>query len=212
MASVRTFKVGPRTVLASDGGLFAAGAVGIILGLNAIGVPMPAFVGVAALLLAPLLAWYLHGRHVDGMATVGAILGFVAGVGALFAALAVGALLGMSNAHIPAAVWVALGIVGAVYLVAIVWLDIDALRDLSSKRREHAWLDILRLLTTVAYIAFVAGWAIWAVGSLTPDVDRVPLLVFPVGPGILGAAAVAIAELAVRRHEQRSHGHLASGA
>jgi hypothetical protein len=212
MASARTFKAAPRTALAGDGGLLTAGAVGILLGLNAIGVPMPAFVGVAALLLAPLLAWYLHGRRVDGMATLGAVLGFIAGIVAVFAALGVGALFGMSNTHIPAAVWVGLGIVGAVFLVAIVWLDVDALRDLSSRRREHVWLDILRLLATVSYFAFVAGWTVWAAGSLTPEVDRVPLLVVPIGPCVLGAAAGGIAELVVRRHEQRSRGHLASGA
>ena len=209
MASARTLKVGPRTVLAGDGGLFTAGVVGIVVGLNAIGAWTPTVVGFAAVLLAPLLAWYLHGRHVGGMATLGAVLGFIAGIVALFAVLGVGVLFGMSNTHIPAAVWVGLGILGAVCLVAIVWLDVDALRDLSSRRREHLWLDILRLLATAIYVAFVAGWTVWAAGSLTPEVDRVPLLLVPVGPGVLGAAAVAIAEArgqASRAEEPRASG------
>ena len=65
-----------------------------------------------------------------------------------------------------------MAVVVAAYLVVIVWLDVDALRDLSPQRREHVRLDIVRLLATVVYVAFVVGWIVWARG-LTPDIDRV---------------------------------------
>jgi hypothetical protein len=101
-------------------------------------------------------------------------------------------------------------VLAAAYLVAIVWLDVDALRDLSPQRREHARLDIVRLLATAVYVAFIVGEIVWATGA--SNVDQVQVLVVLVGPGALGAAAVMGADLVVRRHEQRSRGHLVPGA
>ena len=212
MASARTFKVGPRALQAGDGGLLTAAAIAIVVGLPALLVHTLGGWGVlvvAAVLLAPLLAWSLYGRHVDVTATLGAILGFI--VGAVVAFLAVGALgslLGMSQENLS---WTAVTVVVAASLAVAVWLTVDALRDLSPRRREHVRLDIVRLLATVAYAAFVVGWIVWARG-LTPDQDRVEALALLYLPGAMGAAAVTGADLLVRRHERRSHGHLVSGA
>ena len=212
MASARTFKVGPRTVQAGDGGLLTAGAVGIVVGLDSLlgSAGMLAAVGFAIVLLAPLLAWWLHGRHVYGTATLGAILGFVVGGVVLFAALALGLPFGLDGTNIPGVVVLGVAVLAAAYLIAIVWLDVDALRDLSPKRRTHVRLDIVRLLATAVYVAFIVGEIVWATGA--SNVDQVQVLVVLVGPGALGAAAVMGADLVVRRHEQRSHAHLVPGA
>ncbi len=206
--------MGPRALLAGDGGLLTAGLVGIVLGLDSLGAGMPAVVGFAAVLLGPLLAWYLHGRHVDGTAALGAVLGFIAGLVVLIAVLALAGILGLTQGNIPGAVWVEVVVVLAVYLAASVWLDVDALRDLSPQRRTHVRLDIVRLLATAGCVAFIVGEIVWATGSLSPDVDQVPVLLVLVGPGALGAAAAMGADLMVRRHEQRSQAHppLISGA
>jgi hypothetical protein len=208
MASARTFKLGPRALLAGDGGLLTTAVFAVVLGASLLWAS-GATVGFAVTALAPLLAWWLHGRHVDGTATLGAILGFIAGGVAVFAALALGLPFGQSGTNIPGAVWVGVAVVAAAYLVAIARLDVDALRDLSPQRRTHVWLDILRLLATVVYVAFIVGAIVWTRGS--PNVDRVRSLADLLAPGALGAAAVMGADLMVRRHERRSHGRLISG-
>jgi hypothetical protein len=208
MASARTFKLGPRALLAGDGGLLTTAVFAVVLGASLLWAS-GATIGFAVTALAPLLAWWLHGRRVDGTATLGAILGFIAGGVVVFAALALGLPFGMSGTNIPGAVWVGVAVVAAAYLVAIVRLDVDALRDLSPQRRTHVWLDILRLLATVVYVAFIVGAIVWTRGS--PDVDRVRSLADLLAPGALGAAAVMGADLMVRRHERRSHGRLISG-
>ncbi len=114
----------------------------------------------------------------------------------------------MSQGHIS---WAAVVAVVAASLAVAVWLDVDALRDLSPHLRTHVRLDVLRLLATVAYVAFVVGWIVWARG-LTPEQDRVRALTLLYEPGAIGAAAVMGADLLVRRHERRGHRHLVSGA
>jgi len=215
MATARTSKVGPRALLAGDGGLLAAAAFAIVVGLLTLLVhavdgsgPWGVLV-VAVLLLAPLLAWWLHGHHVDVTATLGAILGFIGGAIVAFLAVAgIGSLLGMSQGHLS---WAAVAAVVAASLAVAVWLDIDALRDLSPHLRTHVRLDVLRLLATVAYVAFVVGWIVWARG-LTPEQDRVKALTLLYEPGAIGAAVVMGADLLVRSRERRSHRHLVSGA
>ena len=70
------------------------------------------------------------------------------------------------------------------YLAVAVWLDVDALRDLSAKRREHAWLDVARLVATVAGVAYLVGATVWATGA--PDVDYFGLIVSLVAGGGVG--------------------------
>ena len=91
MATARTFKVGPRALLAGDGGLLMAGACAVLAPLAFLneGATIPLMlVG----LLAPMLAWWVHGRLVDGTATLGAVLGVVAGAAIAVALLLLGAL------------------------------------------------------------------------------------------------------------------------
>ncbi len=47
----------------------------------------------------------------------------------------------------------------------VVWLVVDAVRDLSSARRHHVGLDIARILAAVAVIGFTAGVAVLTTGG-----------------------------------------------
>ncbi len=207
MATARTFKVGPRALLAGDGGLLMAGACAVLAPLAYLSedatIPLM-LVG----LLAPMLAWWLHGRLVDGTATLGAVVGVVAGAAIAVALLLLGALVQITNA--PVVRQIAVVAVVAVYLAVVAWLDVDALRDLSPRRREHAWLDVARLVATVAIVAYLVGVYAWATAS--PEHDYVGAILSLMGCGIVGAAVVTVADVLVRRHERRSHGHLIPGA
>ena len=92
----------------------------------------------------------------------------------------------------------------------VAWLDVDALRDLSPRRREHAWLDVARLVATVAIVAYLVGVYAWATAS--PEHDYVGAILSLMGCGIVGAAVVTVADVLVRSRERRSHGHLIPGA
>jgi hypothetical protein len=225
MSSARILEMGPRAALAGDGGLLLAAACAIVMGLATLlgSVPhVPVVVvgiGTVVAVFAPLLAWRLHGRHVDGSATVGACLGYITGGVLLFLLLMLGAIV----ARIVTAVGLfassddagkVVGIVAVVaimvaYLAAVAWLDVDALRDLSPKRREHARLDVTRLVATVAFVAYLAGVIVWATGA--SNVEDVGLILLLVAPGTIGAAVVTVADMFMRSSEKRTHGHLISG-
>lgn len=218
MAAGRTLHVGPRAVLAGDGALIMAAACAILAPLSSL-LEGAVFPLMAVGLLAPLLAWRLHGRRVDGPATGGAVLGYLAGVGMTLGLLGLLALvmLALSAAGLPEVMsgsstgnLVIALIVVVVCAVVAVWLDSDALRDLSAKRREHVWLDVARVAATVAIAAYFVGVAVWAAGSSGFDSTGAVLSVG--GCGVVGAAVVTIADLMVKRHEQRvGGGHLLSG-
>jgi hypothetical protein len=104
----------------------------------------------------------LHGRRADGSATCGALLGYLTRALHLFLLLMLGAI----AARIATAVGLfataddagnAAGLTAVVAIVVaclavVVWLT-STLRDLSPKRREHAWIDVARLVATVAFVA-----------------------------------------------------------
>jgi hypothetical protein len=226
IASARTFKLGPRALLAGDGGLLMAAASAVVMGLvSLVGsvphAPIVAWsIGMAIAVFAPLLAWRLHGRRADGSATGGALLGYITGGVLLFLLLMLGAIVArivtvvglFATADDAGKVVGLIAVVAIVvaYLAVVVWLNVDALRDLSPQRREHAWLDVARLVATVAFVAYLVGVIVWAAGP--SDVDDVGLILLLVAPGTVGAAVVTVADLMVRHDEQRSHGHLISGA
>jgi hypothetical protein len=175
----------------------------------------------AAICLGPLIAWRLHERRVDGSATSGAVLGCIAGVvvvlwvvlpAAWILAYGVSALSTVVGLSVTKdAATIAIGVATAVTCLAVgAWLDVDALRDLSPQRRGHVWLDVARLVATVAYLAYAMGVIILVAAGSGPDAGmHVVLLVS--APGTVGAAVVTVADVMVRRDEQRGHGRLISG-
>jgi hypothetical protein len=215
MASARTFKVGPRALLAGDGGLLTVAAFAVLAPLGSLLQAGEIFLLVVCL-LTPLLAWWLHGRRVDRPATEGAVLGYLAGAAlslvllgllALLIALPL-SLLGLSGTE-----WITAAAVIVAYLAVAARLDADALRDLSRRRREHARLDVARLIATVAGVAYMVGAIVWATGH--PEWDYTGAFLLLGACGVVGAAAVTVADWMVRRHNQRSHGydgHPVSGA
>ena len=218
MASARTFKVGPRALLAGDGGLLMAAACAVLAPLGYLfeGVAIPLMV---VGLLAPLLVWWLHGRRVDRTATGGAVLGCLAGVVLLFVLLMLTVLViltltavGLSATSVDAGKvlgQIQVVVIAVAYLALAAWLDVDALRDLAAQRREHAGLDVARLVATVAGVAYLVGVIVWATGH--PEFDYIGMILSLGGCGIVGAAVVTVADMDVRHDEQRSHGQLVSG-
>jgi hypothetical protein len=222
--------VGPRTILAGDGGLLTAGALAAAAGLAValrsvlhaptVGV---AVLGLAVVVCAPLAAWHLHGRRVDESSTAGAVLGDIAGFVSLWVVLPVGGLLGQAVAGIVSLAGGSMswgqgaGAVGiaaaAVFLAAAVWLDVGAARDLV-RAREHAGLDVARLAATAAYAAYVVG--VIALVTLKPGSAQdqgnagMGTVLFLVMPVVFGAAAVTGADLMVRREHKRPRGRLIS--
>lgn len=229
MASTRAQRWGPRAALAGDAGLLTAAAAGWALvpgalepGVSGLLGSVLLWAGIAALLFLPLLAWWIHGRPADGTATLGAIVGFAVGAAVVFGALwlvviaraifgASNVVLGGSDLGVPWVMVAGVAVVVVAYLVGIAWLDVDALRDLL-RRRTHVWLDVLRLLATVAYVAVLVEVFGWFAGSPAPEVDRVPILVFLLAPGVMGAAAATGADLLVRNHEKHSRAQLITHA
>ena len=122
--------------------------------------------GLVVAVCAPLAAWRLHARRVDGSSTAGAVLGDFAGFASLWVVLPVAWLLGHAAAGVVSLAggsmsWGhgagAVGIVAAaVFLAAAVWLDVGAVRDLM-RARDHVWLDVARVAATAAYAGYVVG-------------------------------------------------------
>ena len=213
MASVRTFKVGPRALLAGDGALLMASACAVLAPL-ALLIEAGAIPVIVVGLLAPLLAWCLHARRVDRTATGGAALGYLTGMGLTLGLVALTVIViltltavGLSATSVDAGrvlAQIQIVIIAVAYFALAAWLDVVALRDLSAKRRAHARLDVARLVATVAGVAYLVGLVVWATGH--PQFDYIGMILFLGGCGIVGAAVVTVADLMVR-----SHGHLVSG-
>ena len=213
MAFARAFKVGPRALFAGDGALLMATACAVLapLALLAEAGAIPLMV---VGLLAPLLAWRLHGRRVDRRATGGAVLGYLTGMGLTLGLVALTVIViltltvvGLSATSVDAGRvlgQIQVVLIAVAYLALAAWLDVVALRDLAAKRREHAGLDVARLVATVAGVAYLVGLVVWATGH--PQFDYIEMILFLGGCGIVGAAVVTVADLMVR-----SHGQLVSG-
>jgi uncharacterized Tic20 family protein len=219
MASARALKLRPHAILAGDGALLMAAACAVLAPLATLS-EVAAFPLMAVGLLAPLLVWWLHRRRVDRTATGGAVLGYLVGVGLALGLVALTVIvlllltaLGLSATSDDAGRLlgqIQVVVIAAAFLALAAWLDVDALRDLSAKRREHAGLDVARLIATVAGVAYLVGVIVRATGH--PEFDYIGMILFLGGCGIVGAAVVTVADLMVRRHEQHSHGHLVPGA
>jgi hypothetical protein len=213
MASARTFNVGRRAVLAGDGALLMASVCAVLAPLAYL--VEPAAIPLLAVgLLAPLLVWWLHGRHIDRTATGGAAIGYLAGVafalGLVLLTVIVMVLItaiGLSGSMDDAGKTlgqIQVVVIAVAYLALAVWLDIDAVRDLAPKRRAHVRLDAARLVATVAGVAYLAGVVVWA--SAHPEFDSIGAILSLGACGVVGAAVVTVADLMVANHERRSHG------
>lgn len=203
-------------VLAADGCLISAGAFGLMMGsafgLDWLGVaPLsePGGSGIDLLLstfswllqiggmfVGPVLVWLLYRRRFDKGAVLGALVGFGLGGAAIFPVAMLGAaldwLVGLVTDVEYAGLIGYLGLIVAAFVALLVWLDIRAVRDLSSAR-ENVPLAISRFVATLAVIGFAWGVTVAVVAGEGPDAG-----VFMLAAGLGGAIVVTMAELGSR--------------
>lgn len=208
-----------RAILAADGCLLTAGAFGLgtalsaamdsLAGVSAAGrgptdavgmviLTISWLIGVAGFFVGPLVAWLLHGRRVDWVASLGALAGFVLGGAAVYAATMLAALVTwivfrVTGSELGGAV-AFLTVTMLALLALAVWLSVDAIRDLSPNRREHVGLDVARLLAAVLVIGFSIG--VYAVTTTMQGGFDPEALAFMIAAGIAGGVVVAAADFA----------------
>lgn len=208
-----------RAVLAGDGCLLTAGAFGLgtalsfaidsLAGVGPAGsstaggagtviMTVSWLIGVAGFFVGPPLAWLLHGRRVDWVAGLGAVAGYVLGGAAVYAATMLAALITwlvfLATGSERAGAISFLVVTMLAMLALVVWLAIEAARDLSQRRREHVGLDVARLLAAVSVIGFSAG--VYALTRMQGAFDP-EALAFMLAAGVAGGVVVAVADFAV---------------
>jgi hypothetical protein len=225
MSLLRTHALGPRAVMAVDGGLMTAAAwaaflaVALLLESAFPGMTVAVVSGmVAASAFGPLVAWRLHRRRVDGLATAGAFIGYAVGGVLLAGTVMLAAVLAEAAAAVGlfadaeaarTVVDVGAGVVLAVGLLALAArVDARALADLRANGRRRPLLDIARLLATLAYAACSAAVLFRAIGSGGADPAGIFLLL--VGPAVVGATVVTVADLTAAHGMRRTDGSLLS--
>jgi len=220
-----------RVMLAADGCVITAGAfaamIGAAFGLDALGVAPLAEPGgngldlflstiswllqVGGLLLGPIIVWRLHDRRLDRTAIIAGIAGFAIGGALVMPVAMLGAFfdwfvgLFTTTQFVGAIGYLVLLVLA--FLVATVWADVDAFRDLSAAHRSHVRLDVGRLVATAAAAVF-AGIVI---AMMFAGEDAVEALAFLLLAAFLGAAVVTIADLVVRLIENRVDRQAAAG-
>lgn len=199
----------PRFRLAADGCLLTAGAfaLGTTVSLaldqsavvNAAVATLSWIVGVAGFFVGPLLAWLLHRRRLGWVAALGALAGYVLGGAAVYAATLLAALSTWlvqlaTDSDTAGALAFFLAVMAALFAL-VLWLVVDAVRDLSSKRRHHVGLDIGRILAALAVIGFTVGVVVVTTGGSGFDPEA---LAFMLAGALSGGLVVAAADFAVR--------------
>lgn len=95
-------------------------------------------------------------------------------------------------------------LVCAGFVALIVWLDIDAVRNLSPGRREHQRLDVARIVATVVFVIF-AGTTFGA-NIANPKSEIGEAAIFAMAAGIFAAVLTAVADATVTLAERRARG------
>lgn len=102
-----------------------------------------------------LLAWRLHGRGITLDAVVGALVGAAAGALTIPLAAGLSYLLGLPLRLVTESEFAGplalLALLAAAVLALMVWLLVDALRDLSTGAPRHRHLDWLRIVASSAF-------------------------------------------------------------
>lgn len=202
--------------LAGDGFLLTAGTVTVGLALS-YGLAMwfggtafefgTAFVMFASGAAGVATAWLLHGRRINGVAIAGGIAGWLAGALVIPLAAATSFLLGLplrlvteNEAAGPLAVLVLISI-GVVAL--IVWLLVDAVRDMARTRRAHFRLDVARVAATVAFAFLIAASVYLVFTQPGPEQGEAPI--WAMAAGVTAAGMIAGARLVSVLWDRRQH-------
>ncbi|TFB52563.1 hypothetical protein [Cryobacterium tagatosivorans] len=194
---------------AADGCLLTAGAFALgtaasfaldsAAGWNAGVATISWIIGVAGFFVGPVLAWLLHRRRVGWLATLGAVAGYVLGGGAVYAATLLAALVTWlvrlaTGSDMAGALAYFVAVMAALFAL-VVWLVVDAVRDLSATRRHHVGLDIARILAALAVIGFTVGVVVLTTMGSGFDPEA---LAFMLAGALSGGVVVAAADFAVR--------------
>ncbi len=219
-------------LLAADGAAITAGTFAVMMGaafgLDALGVaPLsePGGSGLKAVLsllswllqvggyfVGPLLAWWLHQRKFDRAGLVGLLVGFPVGSALAVPVAMLGAVFAWIGSKLTPSefgggiAYAALMLL--VFLAAVLWVLVDAFRDLPAARREHLALDIARIVSALA----VATFAAIVVALLVAGQDAAEAFVFVLIGAVEGAAVVTGAEIVVRLIRSRAAAQVNEGS
>jgi len=196
------------TYLAGDGFLLTAGTVTVGLALLFGSEALFTDGGVAfefgsslVLFLSGLagvvVAWLSHGRRINVAAVVGGLAGWA--VGGLVIPLVAGVsfLLGLplklvtDNEYAGPLAMLVLISIGTAAL--IVWLLVDAIRDMAPANRMHFRLDVARIGAAVAFIVLVGVSVYLVFAQPGPEQGEAPI--WAIAAGVLGAVMMVGAEL-----------------
>lgn len=202
-----------RLELAGDGALITAATFALLtsivlliaqgFGDREVPVAVQILSAVAVLLAGvggPLITWLLHDRRISLPAIVGAIVGSGATGGVFFAFVALSTGIGWAIAPLWDAEYAG-PLAGAIivtvaFFVLVIWLVVDAIRDLAPGRRTHSRLDTTRLIAAAAVVAYSA---VIAVVSFRPGAgETIEALAFMLLGAVSGGLAVTFADLATR--------------
>jgi len=182
--------------MVGDACLFTAAA---FCPLAVVGAPL-------ALIIGPAAAWLLHNRRLNRAAVISGGVGLVIGIILVGGLLTTAPLLaraieppGASEFAVPVAL---LAAAGGVFLAVVVALDLQAIRDLLPARRQHARLDIARLVSTGVIALFVAIVSAIQLGNPATEIGEAGI--FALGAAAVGAVTMAVANALHRRWEVRS--------
>lgn len=183
----------------------ARGTTAAMVGDAALLTAVTVIAGPLSLIIGPTAAWLLHGRRLSRAAAIGGAIGVVtgiAGVGGLFLVLlAIGSAIGPIGGSEFTYPIVLLSAAGAVFLVGLVALDIDAVRDLARTRRNHIRVDIARLVSTL--VLALAVTAITVIQATNPATEIGDAGVFALAAGAVGAITMLVGGMIHARLESR---------
>lgn len=212
------------TTVAGDACLFAAalyalamaltGGIQSVLGLTGPNGPVGVWgavisgtgslLGIAGLIVGSVIAWKLHGRGFGSTSIGGIVIGAVGGViGVVIAAFAFTGIamgVGAVTGTVPGLI-AAVAVLAILFLIVVVRLDVDAVRDMNPERNEHRRLDVLRLASTGVLAVFTVG--VIAAVSLQPTGEFGEAIPFVILAGAFAGLVTAIADAWVRREESK---------
>lgn len=210
MTSIKRFVTTQRLAIIGDGFLMTAAAFSLVIGVSTLvvaptGTPAPgtewlaalsSLLSMAVVVAVPILVWVLHGQRLSIMAVLGGFLGAASTALAFFGFATLSVLLGLAISPMwdsefagPLLMLIA---VAAVCVAAVAWLVVAAIRDLATKR-DHPWVDALRLLSASVLIVYTAGVTLWITSH--PNDESIDALIFAMVAGISAALAVTGAEI-----------------
>lgn len=158
---------------------------------------------IGGFVVGPVLTWLLYRRRASTRAALGAIAGFPVAGAIVMAASMLGALIdwvvGQFTSVEFAGAIAYLFLVSAAFLAMIVWLNVDAVRDLAHSHRQHLPVNIGRFAATVTVVVFMVAVIVLVSAGADPEA-----WVFVLAAGVVGGVVVVVADIVARFFESRT--------